>query len=219
MAVRLPPSLTPTRLPESKAPDAGHLYPRSAGSGGTDRIALWGLARKAGARILQETLPWITRDRRAREALSEAITDRMISGGLRNELRRFAAEGPLTRDTLKSAVSARLLELSRSGMTRHSPDLGKPVGTVMSTSAFRRHFDDALGTAIENAGYLDGSDGAAMRQRLQAAVEVAGAAERAFLDVLEEWSTRLGSTSLGLGAGAGIGATLTHLLRHLRGKD
>lgn len=219
MAVRLPPSLTPARLHESRAPDAGRLDPSPARPGAADPVALWGLVRKSGARILQETLPWITRDPRARAALSEAITRRMLSDGMQSVLKSFQREGPFTRDVLEAAVGARLRDISRPGWARHADGLGRPGGSVMSASEFRRSLDQALDTAIERTGYLNGHDGPEMRRRLMAAVEFTGGAERAFLGVLDEWSVGLGSASLGLGAGAGIGATLNHLLRHLRGDD
>jgi hypothetical protein len=219
LAVRLTPSLTLPRPPESRAADAGRLDPSPARPGATDQIALWGLVRQSGSRILQETLPWITRDRRAREALSEAITQRMLADGMQNLLKRLRNEGPFTRDILEAAVGARLRDISRPGRVRHGGELGKPGGTVMNAAEFRRSVDEALATGIARTRYLDGPDGPEMVRRLQAAVEFSGAAERAFLRVLDEWSVGLGSASLGLGAGAGIGATLTHLLHHLRGND
>jgi hypothetical protein len=79
------------------------------------------------------------------------------------------------------------------------------------------HFEDAARSGVRATDGRRVDAWSMMKADEQ--LRVLNGLERAFVGVLDEWSVGLGSASLGLGAGAGIGATLTHLLHHLRGTN
>ena len=217
MAVTLPPRLIPPSLAGSQAPDVGRLERLNGGSARPDSVAMWGFAKKAGARILEQTLPWIVRDPRARGALSKGIADRMWEGGVRQLLERTGLTAKYGKQGLEYSVNQALRGLKPGQALGVDRTAVTSRGFQAAARSVSDHFEDAARSGVRATDGRRVDAWSMMNADEQ--LRVLNGLERAFVGVLDEWSVGLGSASLGLGAGAGIGATLTHLLHHLRGTN
>jgi hypothetical protein len=210
MAISPVRTVSPTPLPAPAPADPGDQRIRPA-LGTTNEIALAGIARKIGNRILEQTLPALMRIPAARDALVDAFTQRMWRGGAK-DLVRPVFEQTFGKSYVKAGVRQTLEDIGGRRGVRIGENSAKVAQTrfssLLNLIEGRNGARDAMGNMANPRSMMNTSE-----------KRMLNGLERAFVGVLDEWSVGLGSASLGLGAGAGIGATLTHLLHHLSGTN